>query len=119
VNELAVLDDDDATGTSSHVSNLDGLATLSLPGFIRSIHGILAGSQYAGMETSQSGNGKVRQPIGVAFSGGVRKSYKKFASEDRYVGWGLDADPYSIAVFLQHRDRNVRVDLDLLTGLPG
>jgi len=42
LNELAVLDDDDAAGTSSHSSHLDGRATLSLPGFIGSIHGNLA-----------------------------------------------------------------------------
>jgi len=42
MNELAVLDDDDAAGTSSNPSHLDGSATLSLPGFLGPVHGLLA-----------------------------------------------------------------------------
>jgi len=42
VNELTVLDDDDAAGTSGHFSHLDGSATLSLSGFLGPVHGFLA-----------------------------------------------------------------------------
>jgi hypothetical protein len=42
MNKLAVLDDDHATRTSSQSNHLDGLGALSLPGFIGSIHDILA-----------------------------------------------------------------------------